>query len=135
MQLFSLILIAKIIVIIISLTLTKLNNFNRHNRFVLIVNFHNRFDKALRKIFQFCRALILYTSWCCLPSFRLSFLYLMNEVLYSNCFIVFWQLFWPSCLFFSKKVVTEICSQFHQHFKSSFFANILLQKSTKPNCN
>jgi len=39
--------------------LTKLKNFNRHNRFVLIVNFHNRFDKALRKIFQFCRALSL----------------------------------------------------------------------------
>jgi len=29
--------------------LTKLNNFNRDNRFVLIVNFHNRFDKALTK--------------------------------------------------------------------------------------
>jgi len=39
------------------LTLTKLKNFNRHNRFFLIVNFRNRFDKALMKIFQFRRAL------------------------------------------------------------------------------
>jgi len=37
--------------------LTKLKNFNCHNRFVLIDNFRNRFDKALRKIFQFRRAL------------------------------------------------------------------------------
>jgi len=29
--------------------LTKLNNFNRDNRFVLIVNYHNRFDTVLRK--------------------------------------------------------------------------------------
>ncbi len=38
--------------------LTKLNNFNRDNRFVLIVNFHNRFVKALTEIFHFCRALV-----------------------------------------------------------------------------
>jgi len=31
------------------LKLRKLKDFNRDNRFVLIVNFHNRFDKALRK--------------------------------------------------------------------------------------
>jgi len=29
--------------------LTKINNFNLDNRFVLIVNFHNNFDKALTK--------------------------------------------------------------------------------------
>ncbi len=28
---------------------SKLNNFNRDNRFVLIVNYHNRFDTVLRK--------------------------------------------------------------------------------------
>jgi len=44
----------KIIVIIVSLSL--------NNRFVLIVNFRNRFDKALRKIFQFRRALFLATE-------------------------------------------------------------------------
>ncbi len=37
------------------------------NRFVIIVNFHNRCDKALMEIFQFCRALqyiiILITSF------------------------------------------------------------------------
>jgi len=27
------------------------------NRFILIINFRNRFDKALTEIFQFCRAL------------------------------------------------------------------------------
>jgi len=41
-----------------SLTLTKLKNFNRNNRFALIVNFHNCFVKALTEIFQFCRALL-----------------------------------------------------------------------------
>ncbi len=40
------------------LTLPKLNNFNLDNCFVLIVNFHNRFIKALMKIFQFRRALL-----------------------------------------------------------------------------
>ncbi len=35
-----------------------LRNFYGQNCFVLIVNFRNRFDKALRKIFQFRRALI-----------------------------------------------------------------------------
>jgi len=29
----------------------KLNNFNRDNHFVLIVNFRNHFDKALTKKF------------------------------------------------------------------------------------
>ena len=29
--------------------LRKLKDFNRDNRFVLIINFHNCFDKALRK--------------------------------------------------------------------------------------
>jgi len=28
------------------------------DHFVIIVNFHNRFDKALTEIFQFCRALV-----------------------------------------------------------------------------
>jgi len=28
----------------------KLNDFNRDERFVLIVNFHNCFDKALKKV-------------------------------------------------------------------------------------
>jgi len=37
--------------------LAKLKNFNRYNRFVLIINFHNCFIKALTEIFQFHRAL------------------------------------------------------------------------------
>jgi len=44
--------------------ITKLNNFNRHNRFVLIINFHNCFVKALTEIFQFCRALVPLVREC-----------------------------------------------------------------------
>jgi len=38
--------------------LTKLMIIIAINRFVIIVNFHNRFNKALTEIFQFRRALI-----------------------------------------------------------------------------
>jgi len=38
--------------------LTKLTIIIRINSFVKIVNFRNRFDKALMEIFQVCRALI-----------------------------------------------------------------------------
>jgi len=38
--------------------LTKLTIIIMINRFVIIVNFHNCFDKALTEIFQFRRALI-----------------------------------------------------------------------------
>ncbi len=51
-RVFSLILIAKIIVIIVSLRLNEaLGGWQK------LVNFHNRFDKALTEIFQFHRAL------------------------------------------------------------------------------
>jgi len=33
------------------------------NRFVIIVNFRNRFDKALTEIFQFWRALVLIKEY------------------------------------------------------------------------
>jgi len=45
--------------------LVKLKNFNRYNRFVLIVNFHNRFIKTLTEIFQFHRALLQSVSRIC----------------------------------------------------------------------
>ncbi len=35
------------------------------NRFIVIINFCNRFDKALTETFQFCRALF-YTAFMCL---------------------------------------------------------------------
>jgi hypothetical protein len=38
--------------------------FNQNNRFFLIINFHNRFDMALPKIFQFRRALTVFLFWC-----------------------------------------------------------------------
>jgi len=41
------------------------------NRFIKIVNFHNRFDKALTEIFQFCRALV-FTQEKILGSFYLE---------------------------------------------------------------
>jgi hypothetical protein len=39
--------------------LTKLTIIIAINYFVIIVNFYNRFDKALAEIFQFRRALIV----------------------------------------------------------------------------
>jgi len=42
--------------------LTKLTIIIAINSFVIIVNFRNRFNKALREIFQFCRALIQGTN-------------------------------------------------------------------------
>jgi len=43
------------------LTLTKLTIIIEINRFDIIVNFRNRFDKAVAEIFQFCMALVEHT--------------------------------------------------------------------------
>jgi len=42
--------------------LTKLTIIIAINHFVIIVNFHNRFDKALTEIFQFRMALLKFTN-------------------------------------------------------------------------
>ncbi len=40
--------------------LTKLTIIIVNDRFIIIINFCNHFDKALMEIFQFCRALDLH---------------------------------------------------------------------------
>jgi len=40
--------------------LTKLTIIIAINRFVMIVNFRNHFDKAFKEIFQFCCALMIW---------------------------------------------------------------------------
>ncbi len=57
--------------------LTKLTIIIVINRFVLIVNFCNRFDKALTEIFQFCRALLTTISVSPSPSILLTVHYLL----------------------------------------------------------
>jgi len=57
--------------------LTKLTIIIVINRFVLIVNFCNCFDKALTEIFQFCRALLTTLSVSPSPSILLTVHYLL----------------------------------------------------------
>ncbi len=47
----------KIAYLLVIIYINETNDYSRNNCFVIIVYFHNRFDKALTEIFQFCRAL------------------------------------------------------------------------------
>jgi len=100
----------------------KLNNFNRNNHFALIVNFHNRFVKALTEIFQFRRALVERAQ---------NFISPIAELLLATALVVTYELFsspsiWNGLQESTRKrkrlnVKTEVAKQDRKRFILSRF--------------